>query len=37
LALAALGAGADPIVLGGVVAPDAPVVEWALLAQWEWH
>ncbi len=37
LALAALGAGADPIVLGGVVAPDAPVVQWALLAQWEWR
>lgn len=36
-ALATLGAGADPIVLGGVRHPDAPVVQWALLAQWEWR
>lgn len=27
----------DPIVLGGVRHPDYPVVQWALLAQWEWE
>ena len=37
LAGAAVGAGLDPIVLGGVRHPDAPVVQWALLAQWEWE
>jgi hypothetical protein len=31
------GAGLDPIVLGGVRHPDAPVVQWVLLAQWEWE
>jgi hypothetical protein len=36
-ALAALGAGLDPIVLGGVRHPQFPLVEWALLAQWEWE
>jgi hypothetical protein len=36
-AAAALGAGLDPIVLGGVRHPEAPVVEWALLAQWDWE
>jgi hypothetical protein len=30
-------AGLDPIVLGGVRHPDAPVVQWVLLAQWEWE
>jgi hypothetical protein len=35
--LASLGAGFDPIVLGGVQHPDYPVVQWVLLAQWEWE
>jgi hypothetical protein len=30
-------AGLDPIVLGGVRHPQAPVVQWVLLAQWEWE
>jgi hypothetical protein len=30
-------AGLDPIVLGGVRHPEAPVVQWVLLAQWEWE
>jgi hypothetical protein len=34
---AAAGAGLDPIVLGGVQHPEAPVVQWVLLAQWEWQ
>lgn len=34
---AAVGAGFDPIVLGRVRHPDAPVVRWVLLAQWEWE
>ncbi|HYJ00354.1 MAG TPA: hypothetical protein VEX36_11860 [Thermoleophilaceae bacterium] len=29
--------GLDPIVLGGVRHPDMPVVQWALLAQWDWE
>ena len=36
-ALLAAGSGLDPIVLGGVRHPDYPVVQWALLAQWEWE
>jgi hypothetical protein len=31
------GAGLDPIVLGGIKHPQYPVVEWAVLAQWEWE
>ena len=34
---AAAGAGLDPIVFGGVQHPDLPVVEWCVLAQWEWE
>jgi hypothetical protein len=30
-------AGLDPIVLGGVRHPEAPVVQWVLLAQWDWE
>jgi hypothetical protein len=33
----AAGAGLDPIVLGGVRDPELPVVQWVLLAQWEWE
>lgn len=36
-AIASAGAGLDPIVLGGIRDPEAPVVQWALLAQWEWE
>ena len=35
--LTVLGAGLDPIVLGGIKHPRYPVVEWAVLAQWEWE
>jgi hypothetical protein len=28
--------GLDPIVLGGVVHPSLPVVQWAILAEWAW-
>lgn len=36
--LAALGTiGLDPVILGGVRHPTEPVVEWVLLAQWEWQ
>jgi hypothetical protein len=34
---AAVGAGLDPIVLGGVRHQEYPVVQWVLLAQWEWE
>lgn len=34
---AALGAGYDPLVLGGVRHPELPAVAWCLLAQWEWE
>ncbi len=34
---AAIGAGLDPIVLGGVRHPEVPAVQWALLAQWQWE
>jgi hypothetical protein len=37
LALAAAGVGQDPIVLGGVRHPKAPVVAWCVLCQWEWE
>ncbi|MBJ7469801.1 MAG: hypothetical protein JHD16_00795 [Solirubrobacteraceae bacterium] len=37
LPVAALGAGLDPIVLGGVCHPATPVVSWTLLAQWDWE
>lgn len=33
----AAGAGLDPIILGGVKHPDYPVVQWVLLAQWDWE
>jgi hypothetical protein len=33
---AAAGSGLDPLVLGGVRHPELPVVQWVLLAQWEW-
>lgn len=36
-AVAAAGARLDPVVLGGVRHPEVPVVQWALLAQWEWE
>lgn len=36
-AVGALGAGLDPIILGGVRHPTLPVVQWVLLAQWEWE
>jgi hypothetical protein len=29
--------GLDPIVLGGVRHPELSVVQWALLAQWDWE
>lgn len=29
-------AGLDPIVLGGVQHPALPVVNWTVLAQWNW-
>jgi uncharacterized protein YjeT (DUF2065 family) len=35
--LTVLGAGLDPIVLGGIKHPQYPVVEWVVLAQWEWE
>jgi hypothetical protein len=28
--------GLDPVVLGGVVHPSLPVVQWAILAEWTW-
>lgn len=34
---AGAGAGLDPIVFGGVRHPQAPVVMWVALAQWEWE
>lgn len=34
---AAVGAGYDPIILGGVKHPDYPVVGWCVLAQWDWE
>lgn len=34
---AALGAGLDPVVLGGVQHPEFPIVAWAILAEWEWE
>ena len=34
---AAAGAGFDPLVLGGVRDPELPVVQWVLLAQWDWE
>lgn len=36
-AVAALGAGLDPVVLGGVKHPDYPLFAWCVLAQWEWE
>jgi hypothetical protein len=33
---AVLGAGLDPLVLGGVQHPSLPVVDWVVLAQWSW-
>lgn len=36
-AMLSAGVGLDPIVFGGVVHPQAPVVMWAALAQWEWE
>jgi hypothetical protein len=36
-AVLAAGAGLDPIILGGAEHPDYPVVQWVLLAQWEWE
>jgi hypothetical protein len=36
-AVAEAGAGLDPVVLGGVRHSQAPIVQWALLAQWEWE
>lgn len=36
-AVAFAGVGLDPIVLGGVKHPDHPVVQWCVLAQWEWQ
>ena len=35
--LAILGAGLDPVVLGGVRHPTYPAVTWCVLAQWEWE
>jgi hypothetical protein len=35
--LAEAGAGLDPVVLGGVKHPELPVVQWCVLAQWEWE
>jgi hypothetical protein len=29
--------GLDPIVFGGVKHPELPLVEWCVLAQWEWE
>jgi hypothetical protein len=36
-AIAGAGVGLDPLVLGGVKHPELPVVEWVVLAQWEWE
>jgi hypothetical protein len=36
-ALADISVGLDPIVFGGVVHPEVPVVAWVALAQWEWQ
>jgi len=39
LALGAIvsSVGLDPIILGGVCHPKAPIVQWAILAQWAWE
>lgn len=29
--------GLDPVVLGGVMHPTLPIVQWAVLAQWTWE
>ena len=36
LALVGAATGLDPIILGGVRHPEWPIVEWCLLAQWQW-
>lgn len=36
-AAAFAGAGLDPVILGGIQHPEYPVVQWTLLAQWEWE
>lgn len=33
----AAGVGLDPIVLGGIKDEEHPVVQWVLLAQWDWE
>lgn len=30
-------AGLDPVILGGVRHPELPIVQWCVLAQWEWE
>lgn len=34
---AAATPGLDPVILGGVTHPTLPLVQWCLLAQWEWE
>jgi hypothetical protein len=36
-AVASLAVGLDPIIFGGVQHPEHPVVQWVVLAQWEWE
>jgi hypothetical protein len=36
-AVSVLGVGLDPIIFGGVRHPELPVVDWCVLAQWNWE
>jgi hypothetical protein len=37
IAVAAAGAGLDPVILGGVEHPEQPLFGWCVLTQWEWE